>query len=167
MNPASFSGLAHARASVRGFAQSRRKSEWVGERKRDWAGIWAQSVRYFQLPNRFVTWLLRLAVACSRIFRGKWQMANAKRFLACLSKCYYLLSALSLSVSFSVSPPPATLMASFRARRHLSGIFGTCCEYFSSQLAARTVINGISVREQMWLKLPNQKHIELYIRHLT
>lgn len=165
MNPASFSGLAHARASVRGFAQSRRKSEWVGERERDWAGIWAQSVRYFQLPNRFVTWLLRLAVACSRIFRGKWQMQSVSlRVYLNVIICYQLSPSPSLSL---FPPPPATLMASFRARRHLSGIFGTCCEYFSSQLAARTVINGISVREQMWLKLPNQKHIDLYIRHLT
>lgn len=76
-------------------------------------------------------------------------MANAKRFLACLSKCYYLLSALSsllpLSLSLSLRSGLAPLMASFRARRHLSGIFGTCCEYFSSQLAARIVINGTRV----------------------
>lgn len=72
-------------------------------------------------------------------------MANAKRFLACLSKCYYLLSALSFLLPLSLRSGLAPLMASFRARRHLSGIFGTCCEYFSSQLAARIVINGTRV----------------------
>lgn len=36
-------------------------------------------------------------------------MANAKRFLACLSKCYYLLSALSYLATL------APLMASYRA----------------------------------------------------
>lgn len=59
--------------------------------------------------------------------------------------CYQLSLPFILSLSLSLRSGLAPLMASFRARRHLSGIFGTCCEYFSSQLAARIVINGTRV----------------------
>lgn len=59
--------------------------------------------------------------------------------------CYQLSLPIFLSLSLSLRSGLAPLMASFRARRHLSGIFGTCCEYFSSQLAARIVINGTRV----------------------
>lgn len=143
-----------------------RASEWERERETELGyGHSPCDIFNCQIDSLldFCVWLLR-AVGFSA-GNGKWQMQSVSlRVYLNVIICYQLSPSPSLSL---FPPPPATLMASFRARRHLSGIFGTCCEYFSSQLAARTVINGISVREQMWLKLPNQKHIDLYIRHLT
>lgn len=59
--------------------------------------------------------------------------------------CYQLSLPLFLFLCLSLRSGLAPLMASFRARSHLSGIFGTWYEYFSSQLTERIVINGTRV----------------------
>lgn len=77
MNPTGFSGLAHARASMRRFAHSHTHTHTHGKR------LW-QSVRYFQLPNRFVCLTFASSPNCVCLlravgfYRGKREMGNGK-----------------------------------------------------------------------------------------